>query len=124
MELEFEYSTNPRIQALTDTMKMDVHRFMDMCALSTHHELVADPGTVADCYFLDKDQIRDYGYPWSKDHGYSWIKYRGLTLVLNPEQHLLYVAQLDADTDIINCGVFWVLDPESVEYLMMQDQTE
>lgn len=116
MELEFEYSTNPRIQALTDTMKMDVHRFMDMGALSTHHELVADPGTVADCYFPDKDQIRDYGYPW--------IKYHGLKLVLNPEQHLLYVAQLDADTDIINCGVFWVLDPESVEYLMMQDPTE
>lgn len=103
------------MQALTDDMKMSVHEFMDMAPLSTHHELKADPQTVADCYFPDQDQIKDYGYPT--------IRFHGLKLVLTPEQHLLYVAQMD-DEDIINCGVYWVLDPESVEYLMMQDPME
>ncbi len=104
------------MQALTDDMKMSVHEFMDMAALTTHYELIVDPETVATCHFPDRDQIKDYGYPC--------IKFHGLRFVLNQDDSILYVAQFDNDEDIVNCGMYWVLDPESVEYLMMQDPTE
>jgi len=102
------------MRPLNETMKMSVHEFMDMAAISCHYELLVDPETVAMCHFPDRDQIRDYGYPKAKFHG--------LTLILNPDDSILYVAQLDDDTDIIYCGMYWILEPDAVEYLMIQEE--
>lgn len=104
------------MKALTDDMKMSVHEFLEMAPVRTHYEVQMNPETIADIYFPDRDQIQDYGYPT--------IRFHGLKLVLVADDRLLYVAQMDTDKDIVNCGAFWIMDPEAVEYLMMQDPVE